>query len=339
MLPGRTDNAVKNRFHAQERARSRSGLDKSPSDEKSSMATYRDDSTSSSQSNVLSVDEVYPIYFAENNSAANASHINSSKTFIKNANGSITSVPALSSDLLALKTTINNGQFDIEDFSTMMAQSPRLDGAASLVPIIESFPSPRFGFSDEESDSTPLGTSPHHPHMQYPSQNPGREDFLGDIDFGAFFLPTAGDNSVTSGMVTSRMCSPEPDDDLNEWLANDATALALMNSDNDDRYHTMMNHPAAPPPSNYSLGCGIMNIPTPSFIPNICGHWGHPQQQLQLQQNQQLQQHRTLGGSSMHGGILHQQQQHYQHPSSVIASNYQFVPPLPHAYVNQQSHR
>lgn len=280
MLPGRTDNAVKNRFHATERARNRNdrtGLSISAStdcyDDMPIMPVKRPKSTKNSDLS-RTINEM------------DDQSTQSQKNQFLNPN---------SFHPMYEKNTFNSQQPHQIDVMS------HIDPNASFVPIIESFPSP--GFPDVQLNESPNQQSSQSRRALSPDIHAmngihGMHD-IHDIDLT--FLMNDSQNG------TPMMMSPQqhglsdfphspmshPDIDEIDWMAQDGG----VNDDGDQAHNYVQPQFNSASSRSGGIGCGSINIaPQFSMMNNMCGlgglsSWGSNNrnaQQSRMQQSQQL---------------------------------------------------
>lgn len=266
MLPGRTDNAVKNRFHATERARNRN-----------------------IEKGLMSTDGSYSTYYGGS------------------GNGSVSMDTADMSDsgideatLQQLKAAAAASQHAHMDVPSSVAASHHYspmdkDRSGAFVPIIDSFPSPRFpeleatAMMQKNSSGVAARLSGKRPvsSLDLPTEMTSSTDSyhdtaehdgeIHDIDFS--FLMSDPNNAGGRAFNPSPDSVPEIEDI--DWNAHESSMQV------DDASATNKRVAYAPPPvsrQSSGIGCGV-NLPSQmSMMQNMCG-FNVPSRQSMSRQN------------------------------------------------------
>jgi len=297
MLPGRTDNAVKNRFHATERARNRN-IEKGILNSDGSYSSYFGGSGMTPNGSVsmdsadmtdLGLDEVtvQQIKAASANGSMSGSQSQSQlQSQVSHYSPSNIKKEAMMSNK-SLHNSNNNSQ-------------------NNFVPIIDSFPSPRF---DLDADTTTLPNMPASrgsqkrsvSSLEIPAEmtnstesyhNTEQDGDMHDIDFSFLIAdphghpqhhlrqhhPQAHESDGNRTFDPSPDSVPDIDDGDIDWSAHEsAMHTDAMDNDHDNRLPVQISsglprHPLSRQGSNQSIGCGALNVaPQLSIMQNMCG--------------------------------------------------------------------
>lgn len=250
MLPGRTDNAVKNRFHATERARNRN-----------------------IEKGLMSTDGSYSTYYGCSGDAS---------VSMDTADMSDSGMDeATIQQLKAAAASSQHSQMDVPSSVTSNHHYSPTDKSNAFVPIIDSFPSPRFPELEASAmlhknasggvASARLSGKRPVSSMDIPSEMAHTDSYhdttgeheIHDIDF-SFLMSDPNHNG-------NRAFNPSPDsvpeiEDI-DWNAHESSMQV-------DDAAVNKRTAYAPPPINRQssgIGCGV-NLPSQmSMMQNMCG--------------------------------------------------------------------